>query len=65
MEQTGNSAARITIAEAARRLDCTPMFLRVAIQRGVFDFGECVKLSGERWTYYVNRAKLEKYLSGN
>lgn len=65
MEQTINSPARISIAEAARRMDCTPMFLRVAIQRGVFDFGECVKLSGGRYTYYVNRAKLEKYLSGN
>ena len=58
------SPARITIAEAAKMLQCTPLFLRLAIQKGVFDFGECLQQSGGRYTYYINRAKLEKYLRG-
>lgn len=55
---------RLTVAEAAKMLQCTPLFLRVALQRGIFDFGEAVSLSGGRYTYYINRAKLEKYIKG-
>ena len=61
---TPEAPARLTVAEAAKMLQCTPLFLRLAIQKGVFDFGECLQQSGGRYTYYINRAKLEKYIRG-
>lgn len=53
---------RMSIDEAAKVLDCTKQFLRVALQRGVYDFGVAIKMSGNRYTYYVNRDKLMEYV---
>ena len=55
---------RMSIDEAAKVLDCTKQFLRVALQRGVYDFGVAIKMSGNRYTYYVNRDKLMNYVRG-
>ena len=55
---------RMSIDEAAKVLDCTKQFLRVALQRGVYDFGVAIKMSGNRYTYYVNRDKLMNYVMG-
>ena len=55
---------QISIDEAAKVLDCTKQFLRVALQRGAYDFGVAIKMSGNRYTYYINRDKLMNYLRG-
>jgi len=53
---------RCSIPEAAEILNCTKQFLRVSLQRGVFDFGVAVKMNGNRYTYYINREKLMAYV---
>lgn len=55
---------RIGIDEAAKMLNCTKQFLRVALQRGAYDFGVAIKMSGNRYTYYINREKLMNYVRG-
>ena len=55
---------RITIAEAAKLMHVTPMFLRLALRKKLFDFGECIQQTGERYTYYINRARFLRYLYG-
>ena len=40
----------------------TAQFLRIALQRGKFDFGVAVQMSGKRYTYYIDRNKFERYL---
>lgn len=38
--------------------------LRLALQQGLFDFGVAVKTSPNRYTYYINKSRLENYLGG-
>lgn len=53
---------RCSVPEAAQLLDCTEQFLRVSLQRGLFDFGTAVKMNGNRYTYYISYPKLMDYL---
>lgn len=53
---------RVSIIEAALILNCTEQFLRVSLQRGLFDFGIAVRMNGNRYTYYINRGKLMDYV---
>ena len=64
MQQVNEAPARITIDEAARMMEVTPMFLRLAIRKGLFDFGECLQQTGARYTYYINRARFLRFLNG-
>ena len=57
-------SARVGVGEAARILECSPLFLRVALQQGLFPFGKCLKLGGRRYSYYINRQALLKYVRG-
>lgn len=57
-------SVKITVEEAAKMLEVTPMSLRIALRQGKFkEFGEAWK-NEEKWTYYINRARLENYLKG-
>lgn len=54
---------KITVKEAAKLLNVTPMGLRIALRQGRFnDFGEAWK-NEEKWTYYINKNRLENYLN--
>lgn len=58
-----NHFTRISLPEAAELLDCDPQFLRIALQQGRFSsFGVAVKM--KRWTYYINKERLYKYMRG-
>lgn len=52
----------MTITEAAWKMGVTEQFLRIALQRGKFDFGVAIQMSGRRYTYYIDRKKFERYL---
>jgi hypothetical protein len=53
--------AKVNIAEAAEILGMSAQGLRIALQRGKFSyFGEAWK-NDEKWTYYINRNRLEEY----
>lgn len=57
---------RLTIKEAAQRLDLPEQAVRVWVQRGC-SFGEVIfdkKSRNGRRTYYINSERLEKYLKG-
>lgn len=53
------------LSEAAKEMGMTPQTLRLALQQRLFPFGEAIKTSERRYTYYVNRERLEKYLKGD
>lgn len=57
--------SRVTIQEAARLLDIPEQCLRVGLQQGKFSFGHAIKSSPHRYTYYINRKRLDVYLGGN
>jgi len=52
--------AKLTIAQAAEIMGVTPMFLRLALRQGMFEFGTAVK--GNRWIYYINTERFLKYM---
>lgn len=52
------------VSDAANRLGMTTQTLRLALQQNRFSFGTAIKTSENRWTYYINRTRLERYLNG-
>ena len=53
---------KVVVSEAAKQLGMSAQGLRIALQRGKFSqFGEAWK-NDEKWTYYINRNRLEQYL---
>lgn len=52
------------VSEAARELGMNTQTLRLALQQNLFDFGVAIRTSPNRYTYYINRSRLEKYLGG-
>lgn len=53
---------RMTIAEAAKKLEMSPMALRIAMRQGKFSFFGEAWQNDEKWTYYINRNRLEEYI---
>lgn len=52
---------KMTIKEAAKLLDKSELFVRLALQKGIFPFGTALKMSS-KWTYYISRIKLYEYV---
>lgn len=57
-------SVQVKVSEAAERLDMTPQTLRLGLQQDLFNFGVAIRTSPKRYTYYINRSRLEKYLGG-
>jgi len=55
--------ARIGVVEAARRMGVTPMWLRMALRLGKVPFGTAIQMPGGRWSYYINSARFEAYMT--
>ncbi len=52
------------VEDAAKKLGMATQTLRLALQQGLFDFGVAVKTSENRYTYYINKSRLERYIRG-
>lgn len=52
------------VEQAAKELGMSTQTLRLALRQDKFDFGVAVKTSENRWTYYINPARLHRYLEG-
>ena len=55
---------KISVAEAARIMGVTPMFLRMGLRLGRFPFGTAVQMPGGRWSYYINAERFRRYMAG-
>ena len=54
---------RIKVADAAKIMGVTPMFLRMGLRQNKFPFGAAVKMH-KRWAYYINARKFREYMQG-
>ena len=54
-------ASRMKVAEAAKLMGVSQQFVRVSMQRGKLPIGTAVKLSDNRWTYYISEALFEQF----
>lgn len=53
----------LTVKEAAEKLNKSPQFVRIGLQRGILPFGYAVKMS-TKWTYHISKKKFEEYAGG-
>lgn len=53
------------VSEAAKKMGMSTQTLRLALQQKLFPFGEAIKTSEKRYTYFISRERLEKYLKGD
>lgn len=51
------SQQTMTIEEAARLMNVSRQFVRVGLQDKVLPFGYAVKISRDRYTYFISRQK--------
>lgn len=51
----------ITVAEAAKRLDKSEQFIRVALQMGTAPFGFAAR-NKTRWSYHISPKRLAEYV---
>ena len=57
--------SRISVEDAARLMKVSPLFLRLSLKQGLFDFGVCLRQPGQaRGTFYINKARFMKFLAG-
>lgn len=56
---------RVSVAEAARRMGKSQLFVREGIKRGVLPIGTAMQMPGsEKWSFHISPGKLEAYLKG-
>lgn len=56
-------AQKVTVAEAARRMNKSQQFVRVCLQRGILPIGVATKTSKseKNWNYYISPKLLDDY----
>lgn len=53
---------RISVEEAAKMMGLGAQNVRLTLQQEKVDWGYAIRQSGGRYTYYVNKERLEAYL---
>lgn len=54
---------RVSVTQAAKELGMSPMAVRIRMERGLLDIGECFpSITGKQTRYYIYRDKLDKVL---
>lgn len=56
--------SKLTVTEAAKQMEVSAQFLRMALQDKRFSFGAAVKGKGGRWSYYINGERFKEYMKG-
>jgi hypothetical protein len=53
---------RVSVEEAAKRLNASGQFVRIAMQQGKLPIGVAIQMSKRRWTYHISEKLLEEYI---
>lgn len=53
------------VSEAAKKMGMSTQTLRLGLRQRLFPFGEAILTSDQRYTYYINEERLERYLKGD
>lgn len=51
----------VSVKQAAILLGKSEQFVRISIQRGIVPFGFAVKMTGDKYSYYISLKKLYEY----
>lgn len=52
---------RISVKDAADKMNVSPQFVRIGLQRKLLPIGVAVKMSS-KWTYHISPKLLDEYL---
>lgn len=55
---------KITVNQVAQLLGCSPLSIRIGLQRGELPFGTAIKTSS-KYTYIIYDKKLKEYVNVN
>lgn len=59
------STDRVSVADAARRMGKSTLFVREAMKRGLLPIGTAMQMPGStKWSFHISPGKLEAYLKG-
>ena len=53
---------RLSVDEAAKIMGVSKPYIRIGLQRGLLPFGTAVKMTGNRYTYFISKNRLYEYL---
>ena len=56
-EMAMQDSLKISVHEAAEIMGVSPQFVRIGLQRGVFDWGYAFKATGKQFAYFISRPK--------
>ena len=56
---------RLSVDEAAKIMGVSKPYIRIGLQRGLLPFGTAVKMTGNRYTYFISKNRLYEYLGVN
>lgn len=56
---------RLSVDEAAKIMGVSKPYIRVGLQRGLLPFGTAVKMTGNRYTYFISKNRFYEYLRIN
>lgn len=58
-------SGKVTVAEAARRMGKSQLFVREAMKRDLLPIGTALQMPGStKWTFHISPARLDAYLNG-
>lgn len=61
----GGVTQRVTVAEAAKRMGKSTLFVREAMKRGLLPIGTAMQMPGStKWSFHISPVKLDEYLGG-
>ena len=56
---------RVSVAEAARRMGKSQLFVREGMKRGLLPIGTAMQMPGStKWSFHISPGLLEEYLRG-
>lgn len=55
-----SNGSNMTVKEAAQLMGVSEQFIRIGLQRNILPFGWAIKLTGNKYTYYISPKKFEE-----
>lgn len=53
--------SKLSVETTAKLMGVSKQFIRVGLQQKIFPFGYAVRISGNRFTYYISPKKFTEY----
>ena len=60
-ESVSGNTINLPVSEAAKLMGVGKQFIRKGLQDGKFPFGYAIKITGNRFTYYISPKKFTEY----